>query len=254
MLRDPSEQPQASRSGSAGDGDGARSATVSTCAAKACSATHSPLGNQYFLIRTGVAWVNLSQNGPTPRWKRPAHRPVCAVDGPDAQRLIPASCDMAGRLGAESQCAPSAPAHPTHRHTEAPWLANSGRGASINGDGGPGISGTKTHTRPNQNTRKSKQSKSDSRRRHPKIINIGVAPLAAKLEPPPAPQKSCDGPPSSAITQPIGIEVQPVSHLGRIAQKHRHTACVDSLCVPPTQLTSAARPAVPNSHLHGIAN
>jgi hypothetical protein len=41
----------------------------------------------YFVVRTGVAQVNLSQNGPLPRWKRPAHplpppRPAPVVRAP----------------------------------------------------------------------------------------------------------------------------------------------------------------------------
>jgi hypothetical protein len=43
---------------------------------------------QYFLTRTGVTQVNISQYGPIPRWKRPAHRPEQPEDVPRGVVLV----------------------------------------------------------------------------------------------------------------------------------------------------------------------
>jgi hypothetical protein len=69
------------------------------------------------VIRPGVTWVNLSQCGPIPRWKRPAH-PL--LNAPDLARKVRGGIKLAfrRRLG-DADCA--------NRYLiEAPWLINGG--------------------------------------------------------------------------------------------------------------------------------
>jgi hypothetical protein len=106
-----------------------------------------------YVIRTGVTQVNLSQNGPRPRWKRLAH--ACSLhpppSGSECERAsvpvteAPASVASARFVAAcrAASTVPAAAAVPSgagdvarlHRPNgcfiEAPWTVNGGHGASI---------------------------------------------------------------------------------------------------------------------------